>query len=315
MCKCINSPSHRSSNLNTSCVIYHNLYQLTVFYLHIYRHAVSPLMSNVCLVSLQSLLMLHCFLIVSLLCVPCCSGKQSIAIDDCTFHQCVRLSKFDSERSISFIPPDGDYELMRSVKSMCVRVCVTAYECHTAQWQCPCPRYRTTKDIILPFRVIPLVREVGRTKLEVKVVIKSNFKPSLLAQKIEVRLTAEIAFIILKVPYWLYILKCKLCFSTGAHSHSTQHQWGSGHLYEGKSQVQSQWERYCLEVRLDFTVQVHYLHLRFHVLAIHTFPSKCSVSNRTVQDFTLLLGNEDFIEKKCASFFFKMLPLSRKTWE
>ncbi|KAK1786773.1 hypothetical protein P4O66_017176 [Electrophorus voltai] len=86
------------------------------------------------------------------------SGKQSIAIDDCTFHQCVRLSKFDSERSISFIPPDGEYELMR---------------------------YRTTKDIILPFRVIPLVREVGRTKLEVKVVIKSNFKPSLLAQKIE----------------------------------------------------------------------------------------------------------------------------------
>ena len=46
-------------------------------------------------------------------------------------------------------------------------------------------RYRTTKDIIL-FRVIPLVREVGHTKLEVKVVIKSNFKPSLLAQKIEV---------------------------------------------------------------------------------------------------------------------------------
>ena len=25
------------------------------------------------------------------------SGKQSIAIDDCTFHQCVRLSKFDSD--------------------------------------------------------------------------------------------------------------------------------------------------------------------------------------------------------------------------
>ena len=49
-------------------------------------------------------------------------------------------------------------------------------------------RYRTTKDIILPFLVIPLVQEVGRTKLEVKVVIKSNFKPSLLAQKIEVRI-------------------------------------------------------------------------------------------------------------------------------
>ena len=47
-------------------------------------------------------------------------------------------------------------------------------------------RYRTTKDISLPFRVIPLVRETGRTKLEIKVVVKSNFKPQQLAQKIEV---------------------------------------------------------------------------------------------------------------------------------
>ena len=51
----------------------------------------------------------------------------------------------------------------------------------------PILRYRTTKDISLPFRVIPLVREVGRSKLEVKVVVKSNFKPSLLAQKLEIR--------------------------------------------------------------------------------------------------------------------------------
>ncbi|XP_060066438.1 AP-2 complex subunit mu [Ylistrum balloti] len=89
------------------------------------------------------------------------SGKSSIAIDDCQFHQCVKLSKFETEHSISFIPPDGEFELMR---------------------------YRTTKDISLPFRVIPLVREVGRQKMEVKVVVKSNFKPSLLAQKIEVRI-------------------------------------------------------------------------------------------------------------------------------
>lgn len=41
------------------------------------------------------------------------SGKPSIAIDDCTFHQCVKLSKFESERSISFIPADGEFELMR----------------------------------------------------------------------------------------------------------------------------------------------------------------------------------------------------------
>ena len=39
--------------------------------------------------------------------------KSSIAIDDCQFHQCVKLSKFETEHAISFIPPDGEYELMR----------------------------------------------------------------------------------------------------------------------------------------------------------------------------------------------------------
>ena len=50
----------------------------------------------------------------------------------------------------------------------------------------PC-RYRTTKDISLPFRVIPLVRESSRTHLEMKVVIKSLFQATIVAQKVEVR--------------------------------------------------------------------------------------------------------------------------------
>ena len=41
------------------------------------------------------------------------AGKTSIAIDDCQFHQCVKLSKFETEHSISFVPPDGEFELMR----------------------------------------------------------------------------------------------------------------------------------------------------------------------------------------------------------
>uniref|UniRef100_A0A1I8BK65 MHD domain-containing protein n=1 Tax=Meloidogyne hapla TaxID=6305 RepID=A0A1I8BK65_MELHA len=79
------------------------------------------------------------------------SDRSSVAIDDCQFHQCVKLTKFATEHAISFIPPD-DIE----------------------------------QDIQL--RVIPLVREVSRNKMEVKVVIKFNFKPSLPTQKIEVRI-------------------------------------------------------------------------------------------------------------------------------
>jgi hypothetical protein len=33
-------------------------------------------------------------------------------MEDVNFHQCVRLSRFENDRTISFIPPDGDFELM-----------------------------------------------------------------------------------------------------------------------------------------------------------------------------------------------------------
>jgi len=38
-------------------------------------------------------------------------GKM-IDMDDVRFHQCVRLARFENDRTISFIPPDGEFELM-----------------------------------------------------------------------------------------------------------------------------------------------------------------------------------------------------------
>ncbi|KAG6899804.1 hypothetical protein C0993_006627, partial [Termitomyces sp. T159_Od127] len=38
---------------------------------------------------------------------------DAVELDDCRFHQCVRLDEFDATRTISFIPPDGEFELMR----------------------------------------------------------------------------------------------------------------------------------------------------------------------------------------------------------
>jgi AP-2 complex subunit mu-1 len=49
-------------------------------------------------------------------------------------------------------------------------------------------RYRTTKDITLPFRVIPLVRLSTQNHVEIKVTLKSLFKAALTAQKVEVRI-------------------------------------------------------------------------------------------------------------------------------
>jgi AP-1 complex subunit mu len=37
---------------------------------------------------------------------------KSVELEDIKFHQCVRLARFDNDRTISFIPPDGEFDLM-----------------------------------------------------------------------------------------------------------------------------------------------------------------------------------------------------------
>eukprot|EP01052_Picozoa_sp_SAG31_P010841 SAG31_NODE_603_length_13622_cov_19.019953_3_plen_211_part_00 len=39
------------------------------------------------------------------------AGGLQIELDDLFFHQCVRLNKFEQDRSISFTPPDGEFEV------------------------------------------------------------------------------------------------------------------------------------------------------------------------------------------------------------
>jgi len=44
---------------------------------------------------------------------PCGSASGGhVPLQDIKFHQCVRLTRFESDRTISFIPPDGEFELM-----------------------------------------------------------------------------------------------------------------------------------------------------------------------------------------------------------
>ncbi|KAK6036944.1 hypothetical protein COOONC_25550, partial [Cooperia oncophora] len=82
--------------------------------------------------------------------------RTVVAIDDIQFHQCVRLGKFETERAIcpsrkifeteraiSFVPPDGTCELIK---------------------------YRTTQDIKLPFHATD------------KVSLKSRYKPNCVGQ-------------------------------------------------------------------------------------------------------------------------------------
>jgi AP-2 complex subunit mu-1 len=87
--------------------------------------------------------------------------SEAIVIDDVTFHQCVRLGKFDSDRSITFVPPDGEFELMK---------------------------YRTTENINLPFKLFPSVKEISKTRLDIHVSIKSTFKEGIDGQNVKVKI-------------------------------------------------------------------------------------------------------------------------------
>merc|ERR1719456_2072947 len=75
--------------------------------------------------------------------------KSHIALDDCRFHQCVSLSKFESDREITFVPPEGVFELMT---------------------------YRITEHIDPPFKLLPTVRVVSRAKIEMALTVTSNFE-------------------------------------------------------------------------------------------------------------------------------------------
>lgn len=84
----------------------------------------------------------------------------SVMLEDCQFHQCVKLGKFDRDRTITFIPPDGEFELMR---------------------------YRAVENINLPFRIIPQVREIGQTRVEYSVTVKALFGAKLHATDVVIR--------------------------------------------------------------------------------------------------------------------------------
>ncbi|KAN0065260.1 clathrin associated protein complex medium subunit [Thecaphora frezii] len=89
-------------------------------------------------------------------------GKvDAVELDDCQFHQCVKLGKYDTDRSISFIPPDGEFELMR---------------------------YRSTTNVNLPFKVHPIVDEVSKSRVEYTVHLRANFDAKLSANNVVLRI-------------------------------------------------------------------------------------------------------------------------------
>lgn len=93
-------------------------------------------------------------------------GDSAVELDDCQFHQCVRLGKFDSDRSISFIPPDGEFELMK---------------------------YRCTSNISLPFKLQTHVIEPTKTRVEYTIHLKASFDSKLQANNVVLKIPTPLS--------------------------------------------------------------------------------------------------------------------------
>lgn len=89
------------------------------------------------------------------------AAAGSVTLEDVSLHQCVKLGSFTQDRTISFIPPDGSFQLMS---------------------------YRCSENVNLPFKVHAIVTEVGRSKVEYSIAIRSNFGAKLFATNVSVRI-------------------------------------------------------------------------------------------------------------------------------
>lgn len=85
---------------------------------------------------------------------------KGIALDDFRFHQCVRLSRFDSDREITFTPPDGVFELMT---------------------------YRITENIESPFKLLPNVKVLGRNRLEMSLQVTAMYDRNITATNVQIQ--------------------------------------------------------------------------------------------------------------------------------
>eukprot|EP00894_Picocystis_sp_ML_P002167 jgi/Pico_ML_1/52684/g3357.t1 len=89
------------------------------------------------------------------------SRTKSVDLEDIKFHQCVRLARFENDRTISFIPPDGAFELMS---------------------------YRLSTPVKPLIWVECTVERHSRSRIEYTVKARSTFKERSVATSVEIEL-------------------------------------------------------------------------------------------------------------------------------
>jgi len=90
---------------------------------------------------------------------PRMAKGKGIEMEDIRFHQCVRLNRFESDRTISFIPPDGECDLML---------------------------YRITTPVRPLIWIDARVEKFSHSRIEYMIKAKTNFKKRSTANNVEI---------------------------------------------------------------------------------------------------------------------------------
>ncbi|CAK9233170.1 unnamed protein product [Sphagnum troendelagicum] len=87
-------------------------------------------------------------------------GVGMVLLDDCNFHESVRLDDFELDRTLTLIPPDGEFPIMN---------------------------YRMTQEFKPPFKVYPVIEEAGPFKAEVVLKVRADFPTTITANMVTLR--------------------------------------------------------------------------------------------------------------------------------
>jgi AP-4 complex subunit mu-1 len=78
------------------------------------------------------------------------AGYGTVVLDDLNFNDVANLAEFDSEKTLSFYPPDGEFVLLN---------------------------YRIAGEFPCPFKIRPSIDQVSPTRLEITITVKNDIPP------------------------------------------------------------------------------------------------------------------------------------------
>jgi AP-1 complex subunit mu len=113
------------------------------------------------------------------------SKGKAVEMEDIKFHQCVRLARFENDRTISFIPPDGEFELMsyRLSTQASARARAPPPPPSPPASPSPPPLGRQVKPLIW---IEAVVEPHSHSRIEYMIKAKSQFKQRSTANNVEI---------------------------------------------------------------------------------------------------------------------------------